>query len=349
MAAKTKGRRARKPRRDTYADVTNRIVEMLEQGVRPWEQSKLWAAGQGSRPLRHHGVPYRGVNVLLLWFESMRQGHNSPRWMTYKQAQKLGGQVRKGESGTQVVFSQRFEKKEKDENGEERIKSFNALRTYVVFNADQIDGLAEKYYAKPPKSSLNEEERDAALDTFFDRTGAVIGHGGGSAYYSPPEDRIQMPNYEAFHSKEAYYGTLAHELVHWTGHKSRTGRKQGGWRAGFEQYAFEELIAEIGAAYLCSDLGVEVVVREDHASYVKHYVDVLKDDKGAIFRAARAAEVALEFIHDLVPGYVASLDATAEEEATTGIERPERSRDDGSPAEAAAERDAGASGVALAM
>ena len=202
-------------RADIYTRITDRIVEDLEKGVRPW--MKPWSAakadGRITRPLRHNGLPYSGMNVLLLWSEQMSRGFASPMWMTFKQSLELGGAVRKGETGSTVVFASRFTKSEADGNGNEVDREIPFLKAYSVFNVEQIDGLPDSYYA-PPAKVLDPIERIESADRFFRNTGAVIRHGGNQAYYSPVMDYIQMPPFEAFRDAAGYAAVLSHEATH---------------------------------------------------------------------------------------------------------------------------------------
>ncbi|WP_223565149.1 ArdC family protein [Agrobacterium tumefaciens] len=203
-------------RADIYTRITDRIVEDLEKGVRPW--MRPWSAantdGRISRPLRHNGLPYSGVNVLLLWSEQMSRGFASSMWMTFKQALELGGAVRKGEAGSTVVFASRFTKSEADGNGNEVDREIPFLKAYSVFNVEQIDGLPGSYYA-PVAEVLDPVERIESADRFFRNTGAVIRHGGNQAYYSPVMDYIQMPPFEAFRDAAGYAAVLSHEATHY--------------------------------------------------------------------------------------------------------------------------------------
>ncbi|WP_246669786.1 ArdC-like ssDNA-binding domain-containing protein [Agrobacterium sp. B1(2019)] len=203
-------------RADIYTRITDRIVEDLEKGVRPW--MKPWSAanadGRISRPLRHNGVPYSGMNVLLLWSEQISNGFASSMWMTFKQALELGGAVRKGETGSTVVFASRFTKSEADGNGNEVDREIPFLKAYSVFNVEQIDGLPNSYYA-PSARVVDPVERIESADRFFRNTGAVIRHGGNQAYYSPIMDHIQMPPFEAFRDAAGYAAVLSHEATHY--------------------------------------------------------------------------------------------------------------------------------------
>lgn len=291
------------PLTDLYTKVTARIVAGLEAGVRPWVQpwSGGHAAGDVCRPLRFNGVPYRGINIVLLWMSAMQQGYACPLWMTYRQAAELSGQVRRGEKGTLVVYADTFKRRETDEDGQEQEFDVPFLKSYVVFNCEQIDGLPERYSARS-EAMIQPAERAEHAERFFRHTGADIRHGGGLAFYSPAGDFVQMPPFERFHEAEGYYATLAHELTHWTRHPSRLDRDFGRQRWGDEGYAMEELVAEMGAAFLCADLGLTPEVREDHAAYIGSWLKVLKDDRRAVFWAASHAQRAADYLQGLQPG-----------------------------------------------
>lgn len=284
---------------DVYARVTDKIVADLEKGVRPW--LKPWSAGNTegriTLPLRHNGVPYRGINVLLLWGEAMANGYSSNRWMAFKQATELGAHVRKGEHGSLVVYANTVTKTEANDNGEEIEREIPFMKGYTVFNVDQIDGLPEGYQTRPePKGEPLQLIEEA--EAFFAATGATFRHGGNRAYYAPGLDLIQLPPAEAFRDAESYAATKAHELTHWTSHPTRLNRELGK-RFGDEAYAAEELIAELGAAFLSVTLGITPEVREDHAAYLGHWLTVLKADKKAIFTAAAHAQRAADYLQTL--------------------------------------------------
>ena len=286
--------------KDIYAQVTAKIVADLENGVRSWNQP--WAArggGEVTIPVRHNGVAYRGVNVLLLWIEAMRKGFGSPKWMTYNQAQRMGGQVRKSERGSMVVFTKPLEVTQTDNAGEQVERKINLLRRYTVFNVDQIDGLPADCYPPPEPTRPIGEKIDAA-DAFVTATGAVIQHGGNRAFYAPSRDVVQMPTFERFTDKESYYATELHELIHWTGHESRL-KREFGKMFGDPVYANEELVAELGAAFLCASLGITPEIRQDHAAYIGDWLSILKEDSRAIFRAAAHAQRAADYLNGLQP------------------------------------------------
>lgn len=230
---------------DVYQRVTDQIVAELEKGTRPW--LKPWngehAAGRITRPLRANGIPYRGINILMLWASAMEKGFAAPLWLTYKQAQELGGQVRKGEKGSLVVYANTITRTEQDEaTGEELERAIPFMKGYTVFNAEQVDGLPAHFYALQ-ETTLDPVARIERAEAFFAATGADVRHGGNQAYYTMAEDRVQMPPFEAFKDAESYYATLAHEVCHWTRHPSRLDREFGRKRWGDEGYAKEELVA----------------------------------------------------------------------------------------------------------
>lgn len=229
----------------------------------------------------------------------MDRGFAAPIWMTYRQARALGGQVRKGEKSAPVVYANSIVKTELDEqSGDDVERTIPFMKGYSVFNVEQIDDLPAHFYAKA-EPGLNANERIAAADKFFDAVGADITHGGTSAYYQPGTDRIQMPQFESFFSAENYYATLAHECCHWTQHRSRLDRDLGHKRFGDEGYAREELVAELGAAFLCADLELKLEDRQDHAAYIGSWLKVLRNDKKAVFSAAAHAQRAVDYLHGL--------------------------------------------------
>lgn len=289
-------------RQDIYTRITGKIVAALEQGVCPWV--KPWsgenAAGRITRPLRHNGVPYSGINILMLWASAVEQGFSSPSWMTFKQALELNAHVRKGEKGSLVVYANSITKSEQNDAGEDVEREIHFLKGYTVFNVEQIEGLPEQYYVKP-EPKLNPVQRIEHAEAFFSATKADIRYRGGQAYYAQEPDYIQMPPIEAFTDAGSFYATLAHETVHWTKHPARLERDFGRKAWGDEGYAREELVAELGAAFLCADLELTPEVREDHASYIGHWLNVMKQDNRTIFTAASHAQRAVDYLHRLQP------------------------------------------------
>jgi antirestriction protein ArdC len=282
-------------RRDPAAEITKLIVDRLKAGVLPW--SRPWNAPAGGRPLRHEGTPYTGINTLYLWAIGDARGYRSRYWMTYRQAAELGGQVRQGETGSLSVYFSNFRKAQADpRTGEEKEKSIRFLRHYVVFNADQVDGLPAYFHpsaiaAVPAALS----KRQDAIDAFFGAIPAEVRHGGGQAFFSPTFDYVQLPEPAAFQSMDHYASTRAHETVHWTGAQKRLSR-QFGKRFGDKAYAFEELVASIGQALVCAELGLPDSLHDSHASYIDHWLRILRADKSAIIHAAAKAEQAVTFL-----------------------------------------------------
>ena len=205
--------------KDPHQRITDRILAELEQGVTPW--TKPWSvealAGRVTRPLRSTGEPYRGINVILLWMEAVAGGYASPTWMTYKQAQALGAQVRKGEHGAPVVYYGESRRTEQDAaTGEEREAGFRFLKSYTVFNVAQIDGLPERFSIEPqaPCPVSQADARIPEAEAYFAALAADVRHGGDRAYYAVGADHIQLPPFEAFHDAHGYYATRGHETVH---------------------------------------------------------------------------------------------------------------------------------------
>ena len=236
----------------------------------------------------------------MLWGEAAAQGYACPVWMTYRQATEHGGQVRKGEHGSLVVYADRIRKTDTDDNGEAIEREIPFLRGYTVFNCGQIDGLPEWFYAAP-SLSRPAFERSAGAEHFVRNTAIDIRHCGDRAYYAIDADRVQLPPFESITDAEAYYATLLHEVVHATRHPSRLAREFGRQRWGDAGYAAEELVAEIGAAFLCADLEITPEPRPDHASYIASWLAVLNNDKRAMFTAAADAQRAADFLHALQP------------------------------------------------
>lgn len=275
--------------KDVHAEVTARIVAQLETGagsapwVRPW--SGCGSVGCPRNAESRRG--YNGINRLLLWLEQQAKGYARADWLTYQQAKKLGGQVRKGETGTLVVLVKPIQvsKRGSDgavvvgESGEAERKNINLLRGFYVFNVAQIDKLPARFYAE---QRADKPLDDPAFEAWIAATGATIQHGFDSAFYRPSADIIGMPKPGAFKNKALYKGVLLHELTHWTGAKKRLDRNLS-CRFGDEAYAAEELVAELGAAFLCADMGIDGNLR--HADYIASWVKLTF----AVVRASCAA------------------------------------------------------------
>ena len=239
--------------RDLYVEVTERLIEAMEQGVRPWVPSWGSATKRPPLPRRYCGRPYSGINIVILWMEAQSRGYALPTWMTYRQANAIGGQVRKGERGCAVVFSSTVTREERNEEGETKERVVPILRCYTVFNVAQIDGLPAQYGVGC--SDDNDEAMTiSAAERLFAATGATVRHGSSRAFYDRASDSIALPSPCEFTSAAVYTSTKAHEFVHWSAHPSRCDRTFG-QRFGDDAYAFEELVAELGAAFLCAQLG----------------------------------------------------------------------------------------------
>ena len=303
---------------DLYAVVTARIVAALEAGTPPW--SCPWRrSGVDPRPANiTTSRLYRGINVLLLNLRCQAEGFNHNRWLTFSQAQGLGARVRRGETGTQIVFFKLHEldaeRDLREERDDAQRRVVPLLRAFTVFNVDQIEGLPEGMAPAPvPRADWEPIE---VAERLLDTSGAVIRHGGSKAFYAPGPDVIQMPPTSAFDASGDYYATALHELTHWTGHPSRCNRPLG-MRHGIDAYAFEELVAEMGAAFLTDYCGL--VGRMQHASYVASWLQALRNDKRLIFGAASLAQKAADFLlpvpTELLPAAQASESASTEAEA----------------------------------
>lgn len=287
---------------DIYARVTGKIMADLEAGNltwrKPWHSDHF--AGQVMRPLRWNDIPYTGINTLMLWGTAAEQCYSSPYWMTFKQAIELKANVRKGEKGTQVVYADKFVKEEQNTKGETVTNQIPFLKTYVVFNASQIDGLSDAYHQQPEPVMGHLSSRNEELETFFAQTKADI-YTGSRATYSITTDRVQMPPFESFATPNDYYAILAHEITHWTRHPTRLDRDLGRKHYGDEGYAKEELVAELGACFLAADLGFEPMPEAHHAAYIQSWLKALNDDKRLIFSAASHAQKAVEYLYSLQP------------------------------------------------
>ncbi len=305
----------RTPRSDALspaARITQEIVARLEAGTKPW--IKPWRGVPVSRPLRACGIPYRGMNVFWLWMVADMCGYTSPFWMTYNQSQALGAQVRKGEKSTIAIFYKSYTKEvEAPGTGEKSDEARRVLKAYPVFNADQVEGLPERFHPSATLELVEPEGRKAELDAFFAAIPAALRHHGDEAYYEPIADRVTMPPAHLFSGFDHYYATLSHELSHWSGHKSRLSRDLKN-RFGTAAYAAEELVAELSSAILGAELGLPVAHLDNHASYVDHWLNLLRDDDRAILTAAAKAEEAATLLLRLggrAPAEVSDLDDTA--------------------------------------
>lgn len=283
-------------KKSIYEDITERIIESLETGVIPW--ARPWNAvkyGEHRNGLTNR--PYRGLNIMLLNLVATMQGFSDPRWLTFRNAEKLGGSVRKGEKGACVVFWKFLTVKERQssesvtdpDDDEQKVIPF--ARMYTVFNAEQCEGIDLSPLEVSP---VFEGEENPDAEKIMEL--AKIHHGGGRAYYSPARDCIVMPVRQAFENLHFYFSTGFHETVHWTGSPIRLNRTFGA-RFGDQNYAFEELVAEIGAAFLGAATTIPFEEMR-HPEYINSWLQILKNDTKAIFTAAAKAQTAADFILD---------------------------------------------------
>lgn len=284
-------------RRNLHAEVTDNLIRAIEAG--PGEFTLPWRQASGPLHLPVNaltGKRYQGINIVNLWASAFLRGYGSPQWGTFRQWAEKGLHVRNGEKASLVIFYKEFSVEpvfeDEDDDGRRRV-----ARASAVFNADQIEGF------EPSEAPvlLGPVERLDAADLFVSATGADVRCGGSRAFYRPDTDHIQMPDEglftgtESMTRTEGYYATLVHELVHWTGAEKRLNR-QFGKRFGDAAYAAEELVAELGAAFLCAELGIAQEVRPDHAQYLAHWLKLLKEDNRALTTAAAKASEAVSLL-----------------------------------------------------
>jgi antirestriction protein ArdC len=295
-------RNSQAPKRDIHAEITAKLIAAIEanpgEPVLPWRKSAgpLWLPFNALT-----GNRYNGINVISLWVAAEGGGYPTPIWATYRQWTQLDAQVRKGERASIVVFYKQY-RTDPDPDDREDDGTRRVARASWVFNCAQVDN-----WTKPPAPEpLGPIERIQAADRFFGNTGARIIHGGDRACYRPSTDTIHMPDEGLFTGtatmtrSEGYFATLAHETIHWSGAPHRLNREMGK-RFADKAYIADELIAEIGAAVLCAELGITQTVRPDHAQYLAHWLKLLKDDDRAIFTAAARAAEAVKFLNGLQP------------------------------------------------
>jgi|APEBP8051073352_1049397.scaffolds.fasta_scaffold03681_4 antirestriction protein ArdC len=281
---------------DVYTRVTHQIIAAIEAGAGAWEMP--WHSPETALrcPVNAStGQAYRGVNILSLWVASHLAGYQENTWATFKQWSDLGHKVCKGEKATVGVFWKPLERQDEQpaEDNSASSDHYWVAKAFPLFNAQQVEG-----YVPPERPERPEHQRIEQAETFFAALGADIRHGGGRAFYQPTADYIQLPPFEAFTSPLDYYSTLSHEATHWTGAKGRLDRDLSG-RFGKESYAAEELVAELGAAFLAADLELSVDARPENAAYVQSWLKVLRADSRAIFTAASQAQRASDYLHSL--------------------------------------------------
>lgn len=287
---------AKKNQRDLYQEMTDKIITALEQGVAswtcPWDRSGVF-----SLPTNHSSNrAYQGINICLLGMAQAAKGFRFSRWLTYKQAAALGGQVRKGEKGTTVIFYKTWEHEtdEKDTDVDIVVEHIPVLRTFTVFNLDQINGIE---LPELPALTGGFDPLDAA-ETVLNASGVTIHERGMRAFYRPSSDEITLPDRKRFTKADDFYATALHELTHSTKHQSRCDRQPYETTIPGGAYAFEELVAELGSAFSMAWLGLQGTV-QDHANYIESWLTLLKSDKKALFRAAAQAQKAHQWIKNV--------------------------------------------------
>jgi antirestriction protein ArdC len=283
-------------KRDLYTEVTARILAELERGAAPWV--KPWSATPGQNVPQNavSNRPYSGCNVVLLWL-TRGNGWPTPRFVTFRQAQEAGGSVRKGERGTKVYYWKQLRIREDGKEGaEDSEKLIPMMREYTVFNVAQCEGLPASIVDGKAGRVRNPDTRDDLADAFLVSTKADIREGAGEAYFAPGQDFISLPAFAAFKGADHFYNVAFHELTHWTGHKARLDRDLKG-RFGQAAYAAEELIAELGAAFLTAEFSFDGDVR--HAGYIATWITLLRSDKRAFFTAASQAQKAADYLRVL--------------------------------------------------
>ncbi len=275
-------------RKDVYAEVTNQIIAALESCSGKWERP--WHQVNFIPKNAYSGLKYRGINTVILWLLGQKLGYQDALWATYRQWSELGAQVRKGEKSATVLFWKSVDKAEGGEAAEEdgSKKQYLIAKYYHVFNVSQVEN------HDPGFVGLEDSERLERAEGFFSQLG-VNQKEAESAFYVRAEDTVYMPPFSKFLDREAFYSVLSHEVTHWSGHESRLNRDLSG-RFGDQSYAIEELIAELGSAFLCAELEVKSTPRDDHAEYIAHWLQVLKADKKAIFSAASKAQQAVDWM-----------------------------------------------------
>lgn len=283
---------------DLYQKVTNDLIRRIEEGAGEWEMP--WRRLNQTPRSAASGKPYRGINWWLLSLEQADRGYSSGDWATFKGwlGQRTEGTpdtcVRKGETGTHIFLWKQSPPSAKARAADPEAKPYLLAKTFTVFNRDQVDGLPDL----PPSREVPQHERWETADEYFRTIGAHVRDGGGRAFYASVGDYIGMPLLSDFYDRDHYYTTLAHEHVHWTGHETRLNRELRN-RFGDEAYAAEELIAEIGAAFWGAQMGLEPAIRRDHASYLSHWLSILRADSKAIVTAASKAQAALDHLNGL--------------------------------------------------
>ena len=273
-------------KKDRYQILTNQVIDLMEKHGSDW--IKPWAThAADSHHNKFSGKAYRGTNCFFTAISAYVNGFASNEWGTYKQWSDIGCQVKKGSKGTDIVYFDKIKIEDKETREEKMIP---LLKGFCVFNADQVEGYEGKKPVIGERFDSHERTENMVINS-----GAIVKHGGGSAFYSPSTDHIQMPNKADFNSADGYYSTLLHEMGHWTGHATRLDRKLAN-RFGSEAYAFEELIAETASAFMAAFLETEAEPTPNHAKYLNSWIKVLKNDKKAMMQAFSKAQKVADYL-----------------------------------------------------
>jgi antirestriction protein ArdC len=277
---------------DVYSLVNDRILAALSQGIIPWKRP--WT---GHLPTNYdRGKEYRGVNILTLGIAEMINGYSSPYWLTFLQANKHGGHIKKGEKATYIVFSDKKVREVEKEDGTKEQKIYHFIKSFPVFNWDQTEGVPKKESGTALDPDRDLIEVCNSILSGMPRPPAYR-EGGNSAYYVPKQDLVNLPPIETFKTTEGYVATKFHEYAHSTGHKARLNRPgvMGVAAFGGEEYSFEELVAELTSAYLCARNGIDNTL-ENSSAYIQHWIEVLKNDRTMLMKASGKAMLAVDYI-----------------------------------------------------
>jgi len=294
-----------KPKFDPAQAITNELISILERGTMPWR--KPWKAGASTCPLRHSGEPYQGVNNFLLTMRTLMHGYASPFWMTMRQANELDARIRKGQKSSLVVYygqsykdgedkSARAKPSDEKQDGEDSGRVIQFMKSYRVFNADQIEGLEARFHPDSDDRTQPGPEPIPHMQAFFDAIGAEVMITGREAKYVPALDRIYMPELSLFETAHDFYSTMAHEHIHLTKSRHRLNRSYGDAKFGNTAYSREEVVADLGALFLGQHLGYAPHTIENTAAYIDHWLRVIKSDKRAIFALSGDAKRASEYL-----------------------------------------------------
>lgn len=304
---------------DAAEAITNEIIALLEKGTMPWRRP--WKIAGGGVPLRHSGARYQGVNAFLLGLRAAMMGYSAPTWMTFNQAKALGGAVRKGSKSSIVVYYGTAGKKAEgtdtsdSESGDEAGGgTYRFLKTYRVFNVEQIEGLDASYYPEPESDPAAGPEPIPECQAFFEAIDIEVRFGGDQACYIPSLDRVHMPDLARFESAGQFYATWCHELAHATKAPRRLDRSFGASHFGNEAYAKEELVADLSAVLLGQRMGFCAGHIDNHAAYIESWLKVLRGDKRFLFTAAAHAQRAVDWLDDASARGMASGGSTGAKE-----------------------------------